>query len=104
MDPLSELTALSEDIDANGNNYSNEDWNNVIQQYEAIEQEHDQYTYSDEEQKEIGRLKARLGYKFAIKFGKDKLRRLITEVSGSMDELNNIDSAQVMNDLFGSDN
>jgi len=103
MDPLSELTVLAEEIDENGSNYTNEDWNHAVQQYEAIEQELDQYTYTDEEQKEIGRLKAKLGYKFAIKFGKNKLKQIINEMAGAVEELSNIDSTEVMNDLFGNE-
>ena len=50
---------LTEDVKANYNDYTEEDWKSFTQEYELITQELEEYRdqYSDEEKKEIGRLK-----------------------------------------------
>ena len=57
--PINDLSDLAEEVQANGSNYSAEDWNAVNEDLEVIESEIEQYKdeYTDEELKEIGRLK-----------------------------------------------
>lgn len=53
--PIQDLTELTEEIKSNYNDYSDEDWQAFAEEYQIIEQELEQY--SDEEKKEISRLK-----------------------------------------------
>lgn len=55
--PINELTSLLEKIDNNSENYSEEDWNNITNEFTEIEEELTKYEYTDEELKEIGRIK-----------------------------------------------
>ena len=65
--PVDELSSLLEKIDNNSENYSEEDWNNITNEFTEIEEELSKYEYTDEELKEIGRIKA-YGYDWMEKF------------------------------------
>lgn len=95
--PVNELSDLAEEISENGNNYSDEDWEAAAEQFEGITEELEGYNYSDEEQKEIGKLKARVCFLFGSKYGKNKLKQFFNEMSGAMEELN--DSLNMTNEL-----
>lgn len=85
QDPINELNNLAEEIEANGNNYTEEDWNNISNEIEEIDSELEKYQYTDEEQKEIGRLKAKLSYDIAIKYGTKKAKQLFNQAFGAAD-------------------
>ena len=95
--PINELSDLAEEISENGNNYSEADWEAAAEQFEGITKELEGYSYSDEEQREIGKLKARVYILFGSKYGKNKLKQFFNELSGAMEELN--DSIDLTNDL-----
>ena len=60
-DPMNELNALTEQLSEDTSDYTEEDWETVGNQLEAIDAEIQQYRdqYTDEEMKEIGRLKGK---------------------------------------------
>jgi hypothetical protein len=60
---IRDLEVLLNEIEANYQSYSEEDWENMSLSYSAIEEELAKHEYTDEELKEIGRMKGRcLGY------------------------------------------
>lgn len=60
-DPVNELNALTEQLSEDTSDYTEEDWETVGNQLEVIDAEIEQYRdqYTDEEMKEIGRLKGK---------------------------------------------
>ena len=46
--PVDELSSLLEKIDNNSENYSEEDWNNITNEFTEIEEELSKYEYTDE--------------------------------------------------------
>ena len=99
--PINELSDLAEEISENGNNYSDEDWEAAADQFEGITEELEGYNYSDEEQKEISKLKARVCFLFGSKYGKNKIKQFFNEMSGAMEELNDsLDMTNELKDLF----
>ena len=85
--PIKELSDLAEELSENGNNYSDEDWDSAVEQFETITKNLERYSYSDAEQKEIGKLKARVCFLFGSKYGKNKLKQFFNEMSGVIEEL-----------------
>ena len=90
MGPIGNLADLTEEVQANGSSYSEEDWKAVSNELDAIENEIEQYRYeyTDEELKEIGRLKGILlaqYAKFSIKSIKGGAKNAITEAEGLID-------------------
>lgn len=58
-----DLEILLNEIEENHQSYTEEDWENMSLSYSAIEEELAKYEYTDEELKEIGRLKGKcIGY------------------------------------------
>ena len=58
---INDLSILIENIENNTSNFTNEDWENVVNQLESIDAEFNKNRdqYSDEEIKEFGRLKGK---------------------------------------------
>lgn len=84
---ISDLESLVSDVEMNHESYTAEDWDNVIASYSMIEEEMLQYDYTDEELKEIGRLKGRyLGYitKQAIKETEKQANDFLKELEGGV--------------------
>lgn len=60
---IRDLEILLNEIEENHQSYTEEDWENMSLSYSAIEEELAKYEYTDEELKEIGRLKGKcIGY------------------------------------------
>jgi hypothetical protein len=60
---ISNLEDLVDKIEANHESYTQEDWENIVVYYSEIEQEIAKHEYTDEQLKEIGRLKGQyMGY------------------------------------------
>lgn len=57
--PVDDLRDLSVELQNNSENYDQDDWEKVARKYAKIEQELSQNDYTDEELKEIGRLKGK---------------------------------------------
>ena len=86
--PMGDLADLTEKIQNESAEYSQEDWEQAAQKYEMIEQELSEFMteYSDEELKEIGRLK---GICLA-RFTKHSLHSLGTEMENALKEAKGI--------------
>ena len=95
-DPISRLSSLCESIEADGNNFSQEDWEGVITEYEDIQQELAEGDFTQAELKEIGRLEARFYVKAGSKLGGKYLRGIKSEIEGITEELENTDFEQIM--------
>lgn len=92
--PIDNLADLTEDVKANYQDYTEEDWNTFAQEYELIEQELEEYKdqYSDQEKKEIGRLKGECyAYitKYAIKTLRNNVEDAIKEAEGMIEGFTN---------------
>lgn len=104
-DPISRLSSLCESIETDGNNFSQEDWEGVLAEFESIQEELANGEYTKEELKEIGRLEARFYVKAGSKLGGKYLRGIKSEIEGITEELENTDFEQIMkeeglDDLF----
>lgn len=82
--PINDLSDLAEEVQANGSNYSAEEWNLVNEDLEVIESEIEQYKdeYTDEELKEIGRLKGIL----LAQYTKASVKSITSGVENAMKE------------------
>ena len=84
---IADLENLVSDVEMNHESYTAQDWDNVVASYSIIEEEMLQYDYTDEELKEIGRLKGRyLGYvtKQAIKETEKQANDFLKELGGGI--------------------
>lgn len=86
--PIDNLADLTEEIQNESAEYSQEDWEQTAQKFEMIELELSEFQsqYTDEELKEIGRLK---GICLA-RFAKHSLRSLGTEIENALKEAKGI--------------
>ena len=85
--PVNKLEKLTEDIQNNAQNYTQEEWEATIGELELIENEIEQYKseYTDEEIKEIGRLKGICPAQFtkhSIKTFKNGFEDVMKEAEG----------------------
>ena len=104
---IDELSLLIEDIVENSDNYTDEDWEYVIEEYSLLEQEMENYEYTDEELREIGRLKGIFAMKIAKQVLKDyteDIKDMQLQFEGGLDgikeELNKDDYDEIK-DFFG---
>ena len=95
-DPISRLSSLCESIETDGNNFSQEEWEGVLAEFESIQEELANGEYTKEELKEIGRLEARFYVKAGSKLGGKYLRGIKSEIEGITEELENTDFEQIM--------
>ena len=89
-DPMNELNALTEQLSEDTSEYTEEDWETVSNQLEMIDAEIQQYRdqYTDEEMKEIGRLKGKcagLITKKAINSATQKLEDVSKQAEGMIE-------------------
>ena len=85
---IRDLEMLLNEIETNYQSYSEEDWENMSLSYSAIEEELAKHEYTDEELKEIGRMKGRcLGYltKQSIKEIEKQLEDFGKELEGGIE-------------------
>ena len=85
---INDLEVLLQEIETNYQTYTEEDWENMSLSYSAIEEELAKHEYTDEELKEIGRLKGKcMGYltKQSIK----DLEKQIKGIEGFLEVLSN---------------
>jgi hypothetical protein len=84
QDPLQQLEELTEDIRLHHEEYTTADWKEAYAQYEQISKEMEEYQYSSEETKRIGKLEGEcVGY--FVKCAVNSLDGLKDEFSGFMD-------------------
>ena len=94
---IDELEGLAEDLKESSEQYTKEDWNAATEQYQAIETELEQYEFTDEELKEIGKIKARCFKYFSkgsiMMIGKE-LKSFRIQLEGAIEELSKDDSLE----------
>lgn len=86
---IDELESFSEELKENASEYTNEDWEEAGNQYQMLVEQVDQYEYTDEELKEIGKLKARcIKYmsKGAMKQLEEGFHNMTKQIEGAMEE------------------
>lgn len=86
--PVNELSSLLEKIENNGESFSEEDWNNITNEFTEIEEELSKYEYTDEELKEIGRIKGQILAKMtksAVKDLKKQMEDLSKQLEGGLE-------------------
>lgn len=89
---INDLSALAEDIEQNGQYYSQDDWEAIAESYEELEEELAEYSqfYTPEQRREIGRLKARCHKAIlssALGGIEDALNGVSDEMEGYMEEM-----------------
>lgn len=94
-----DLLSFTEDLEKNGATYTQEDWENASLEYEAIEQNMSKLNFTDEQLREIGKLKGRCAVqltKYSIKKTQQDLSNFLLEAEGFMqsitEELDNVSS------------
>ena len=85
---IKDLEVLLNEIEENYQSYTDEDWEAMSLSYSAIEEELAKYEYTDEELKEIGRLKGKcMGYltKQSLKNLEKQIKDLTKELEGGIE-------------------
>ena len=85
---INDLETLLHEIETNHQSYTEEDWENISMSYSAIEEELAKHEYTDEELKEIGRLKGKcMGYltKQSLKDLEKQIKDLTKELEGGIE-------------------
>ena len=85
---INDLEVLLQEIETKYQTYTEEDWENMSLSYSAIEEELAKHEYTDEELKEIGRLKGKcMGYltKQSIKDLEKQIKDLTKELEGGIE-------------------
>lgn len=94
---IDELEGFAEELKESSEQYTKEDWNAATEQYQAIETELEQYEFTDEELKEIGKIKARCIKYFSkgsiMMIGKE-LKSFRIQLEGAIEELSKDDSVE----------
>ncbi len=102
QDPIDRLRSLCDDIEQGANDYSEEDWSALLEEYLDISQELKEYKYSAQEEREIGKLKAKCAYNFAINYGREKVKSVAFQLIGATESLSELDVESVVDDFLGS--
>lgn len=87
---LNQLSEITEDVSEKGDDYNREEWMAFKASYQEILEEISQYDYTEDEQKEIGRLKEKVSFavgKHAVKEIKESMSDLSNEVQGFIEGL-----------------
>jgi peptidoglycan hydrolase CwlO-like protein len=85
-EPIDDLKDLSLELQENSNNYTEKDWEEAKQEYENIDNQLKQYNYTDEELKEIGKLKSKCSTYFMksyIKSIRKDIHNFSKEIEGA---------------------
>lgn len=86
---IDDLENFSQELKENSSDYSNQDWEEANEQYQLLVEQIDQYEYTDEELKEIGKLKARClkqMTKGAMKQFQDGIHSITKQMEGAIEE------------------
>lgn len=89
QEAISNLEAFTDDITENAQTYTPEQWDEVEAEFEGIIQELDQYEYTAEEQRKIGRLKARCVKAMSQKTINNlqyQVNSIINQIQGAIEE------------------
>ena len=74
--PIKKLEKLDRTLVQQSESFTEKDWENALMEYEQIEQELSMYNYTDEELRQIGKMKGRL----LAKISKEYLNKTMDEV------------------------
>jgi hypothetical protein len=74
--PIKKLEKLDRTLVQQSESFTEQDWENALMEYEQIEQELSMYNYTDEELRQIGKMKGRL----LAKISKEYLNKTMDEV------------------------
>lgn len=74
--PIKKLEKLDRTLVQQSESFTEQDWENALMEYEQIEQELSIYNYTDEELRQIGKMKGRL----LAKISKEYLNKTMDEV------------------------
>lgn len=69
--PVEHLSSLVEKVEDRYDEFTEKDWENIASEYEKIEEELSKYDYTEEELKEIGKMKGKVLAKMAKSAAKD---------------------------------
>ena len=101
QDPINDLEDLATELKENFENFSKEDWENAQNEFVEIENKLNEYEYTDEELKKIGKLKAKCGITFArgaAKMLNDEMHNMKKQFEGAAEEMNS--AAEELQDMF----
>lgn len=85
---ISELSSLVEKVEDRYDEFTDEDWEKIVSEYEKIEEELSKYDYSEEDLKEIGKLKGRIFAKMtknAVKDFSKQIEDLGKQIEGGVE-------------------
>lgn len=102
--PIDDLEELATELTENSENYNQEDWENAATQFSEIEKELQNYEYTDEELKQIGKLKAKCGramMKSAVKSTKSMIHDFKMQMEGAAEEMESM--SEEFLDIFGDE-
>ena len=74
--PIKKLEKLARTLVQQSESFTEQDWENALMEYEQIEQELSMYNYTDDELRQIGKMKGRL----LAKISKEYLNKTMDEV------------------------
>ena len=74
--PVKKLEKLDRTLVQQSESFTEQDWENALMEYEQIEEELSRYNYTDEELRQIGKMKGRL----LAKISKEYLNKTMDEV------------------------
>ena len=76
QNPIKKLEKLDRTLVQQSESFTEQDWENALMEYEQIDQELSMYNYTDEELRQIGKMKGRL----LAKISKEYLNKTMDEV------------------------
>ncbi|MCR5070206.1 MAG: hypothetical protein K6A78_10525 [Prevotella sp.] len=87
---IDDLRTFAEDLQQNSDQFDEKAWDEATDEYQKLVDRLEKYEYTDEERKEIGRLKARcykeMG-KAAVQQVEKELKNAAKEIEGALEEL-----------------
>ena len=86
--PIEHLSSLVEQVEDRYDEFTDEDWERIASEYEKIEEEMSKYEFTDDELKEIGKLKGRIYLKDFSKQIEDWGKQIEGGLEGFFEELN----------------
>ena len=94
---IDDLRSFSEQLKEESADYTEEDWQQAGEQYQLLIENIDQYEYTDDQQKEIGRLKAvciKQMSKGAMKILRHNMNTISKQLEGALEEFMSTDTDQ----------
>lgn len=90
QDPIDDLETLSVELENNCENYSQKDWSEVAEKLSSIEEDMNNYDYTDDELRQIGKLKAKCYgtiLRFSAKIMKSQIHNAKMQFEGASEEI-----------------